>query len=694
MKNSKTLIYFADLTHTGPVISSNYFPLASGLLGSMLLQEIPELVEIEIFKYPQDLSKAVERRMPKIIGFTNYSWNCNLAYQYAKHIKEASPETIILFGGPNYGSVQDEMTWFWKRYPLIDFYVVKEGEVAIVELVRALHEVDYDPLRLKKARTPLGNCHYWWKGELIIGKDLPRIKSIEELSSPYLDGLMDKFFDGVLTPLIHTTRGCPFKCTFCTEGADYYNKVAQRVSLEDELRYIAERIGTVPDLGCSDANFGMFKQDIEKSRIIHSIQKEFDWPKRFNVSTGKNMKERVINVAQMLGGALNVAASLQSTDENVLNNIKRDNISLEALDVMRQETGESGGDTYTELILGLPGDSKKAHIKTLKDVIDADMGIIRMYQLILLPQTELNTPDTRNAYKMKTKHRLMPRSFGKYEILGKEFCAIESEEICIENNSLSFNDYVECRELDMTVEIIHNGGIFDELKGFCKWLELSWFDFLMMFYAGRRSHSEGITKLYDTFREQTTEDIFDTRDELDVAIEKNIDVFLDSEGSSNEMANAKAFAFFQLQEEIHEALFKQAKKLLKDRGSLDPNFILYLNELEEYCRLKKVDVTSDLELKMTCNFDFSAIKEQAYAVDPRSFKLLEPSEVTICHSKEQKEMIKGYLHQYGTTLDGLGRILMRVYPTKRLFRQIKDGDLKLQSSGIEVSSVERHPTFQ
>jgi hypothetical protein len=287
----------------------------------------------------------------------------------------------------------------------------------------------------------------------------------------------------------------------------------------------------------------------------------------------------------------------------------------------------------------------------------------------------------------------MPRSFGRYEILGKEFCAIESEEICIENNSLSFNDYVECRELDMTVEIIHNGGIFDELKGFCKWLEVSWFDFLMMFYAGRRSHSEGITKLYDTFREQTTEDIFDTRDELDVAIEKNIDVFLDSEGSSNEMANAKVLAFFQLQEEIHEALFKQAKKFLTDRGSLDPHLILYLNELEEYCRLKKVDLTNDLELKMTCNFDFAAIKEQNYAVDPRSFKLLEQHEIIICHSEEQKEMIKGYIHQYGTTLDGLGRILMRVYPIKRLFRQTKDGDVTLQSAAIEVSKVEKTTVY-
>ena len=694
MKTNKTLIYFADLTHTGPVISSNFFPLAAGLLGSTLLREMPDLVDVEIFKYPQDLSEAVARQMPRIVAFSNYSWNCNLAYEYAKQIKEASPETIILFGGPNYGSVHDEMAWFWKRYPLIDFYVVKEGEVAIVELVRALHEVDYDPLRLKKTRTPLGNTHYWWKDELVMGKDLPRIKSLEELPSPYLTGLMDKFFDGVLTPLIHTTRGCPFSCTFCTEGAAYYNKVAQRVSLEDELRYIAERIGEVPDLGCTDANFGMFNQDIEKARIIHSIQKEYGWPQRLSVSTGKNKKERVVNVAKMLGQALNVAASLQSTDKNVLDNIKRANISLEALDEMRVETGESGGDTYTELILGLPGDSKKAHIKTLKDVIDADMGIIRMYQLILLPQTELNTSDTRNTYEMKTKHRLMPRSFGRYEILGKEFCAVESEEICIQNKTLPFNDYVECRELDMTVEITHNGGIFDELKGLCKWLEVSWFDFLMMFYADRRSHSEGITKLYDTFREQTTEDIFDTRDELDVGIQKDIDVFLDTEGSSNEMANAKVFAFFQLQEEIHEALFKQVEKLLKDRGSLDPDLILYLNELEEYCRLKKVDVTSDLELKMICNFDFEALKEQEFAVNPLSYKLLEPREITICHSEEQKEMIKGYVHQYGTTLDGLGRILMRVYPMKKLFRQIKDGDLSLRHSATEASRIESHQNYQ
>ena len=97
---------------------------------------------------------------------------------------------------------------------------------------------------------------------------------------------------------------------------------------------------------------------------------------------------------------------------------------------------------------------------------------------------------------------------------------------------------------------------------------------------------------------------------------------------------------------------------------------------------------------MICNFDLAAIKDKDYSVDPRSYKLKQPREVIICHSEDQKNMIKGYTNQYGTTLDGLGRILMRVNPLKILFRQIKGEDSRLHHAAIKAPKAERIPIYQ
>ncbi|MBI1870539.1 MAG: radical SAM protein [Chlamydiae bacterium] len=668
---AKTLIYLSDLTHTGSVISSNVHPLAGGLIGAQLLRSLPEIVEVEVFKYPQDLSRSLRRRMPRIAGFTNYSWNCDLSYQYASRIKKSFPDTVIVFGGPNYGLTEEEMLAFWNRFPLLDFYVVKEGELAMIELVKALHEVNYDVLALKRDQRLLPNCHYWSNGKMMIGEMLPRIKDLGELSSPYLMGLMDKFFDQVLSPMVHTTRGCPFTCTFCSEGSSYYSKVAQRIDLKDELEYIAQRVGSVPDLYLTDANFGMYKEDKAKAGIIASIQDKYGWPQRVVVSTGKNRKEHVIEVASMLNGALNIAASLQSTDQTVLSNIQRSNISLDALSTMAQQANKTSADTYSEIILGLPGDTMEKHMHSLRDVVEANLGVLRMYQLIMLPQTELNTPKTRNQYAMKTKYRIMPRSFGKYDFQDEIFSSVESEEICIQTHSLSFEEYIECRELDLTVEIVHNGRTFAELWGLCKWAGFPWFDFIMRFHNTRRSFTEGLIHLYDSFRAETISRLWDRREDLAAYVRENMDAFFSSESSTNEMSNGKAVAFLNLQVDLHNALFAIMKTMLKESERLDEIKELYLEELKEYGLLRKVDLTNaERRFNRLLHFDFSAIGEQNYNVDPSLYLLDKPCNFLFAHTDKQKTLIEGYVKQYGTSLDGMSRILMRVSPIKRLFREV------------------------
>lgn len=666
----KVLIYLVDLTHNGLVLSSNVFPLSIGLIAAYLLEKRPNDVEVELFKYPEDFSAAFDTRKPDIVGFANYSWNFHISYEYARIIKNSWPDMPIVFGGPNYGLESDEISEFWKKYNHIDFYIAREGEEAFVRLVDVLLENNLDFTKIKSNRLALPNCHYALGGEIIVGPDLPRL-ILEEVPSPYLMGLMDKFFDENLAPMIHTTRGCPFHCAFCTEGSPYYNIVEQRMEvLRDELHYIAKRVRGPRDLYISDANFGMFRQDIEKATLLADCQKQYGYPRYIHVSTGKNQKERVIEIAKLLDGALSMAASLQSTDPVVLNNVSRSNISIDKLTAVGKLANKVEAGTYSEIILGLPGDNFDAHRQSLRDCVNANFDNIRMYQLIMLPQTELNTPATRCKFGIKSKHRIMPRSFGRYRLADQEFVAVESEEILTENSSLSFDDYIRCRELDLTVELLHNGKVYEELQSFCEVHEISWFDFILRFYEKRRSYGLDIAAMYDDFKEGLTSRLWETREELERATTNNIDEMLRNERGTNEMSMGKATGFFILFEKINELLFDEMKCWLSELQKLDSEAEAYLEEIRRFSRLRKMDLMNcNLQFVESFTFDIEALAASHFTLAPAQVKLSQPKQFKISHSPDQSNQITAYAKEFGRLYDGLGKMLMRYPHVHRLFRR-------------------------
>ena len=119
----------------------------------------------------------------------------------------------------------------------------------------------------------------------------------------------------------------------------------------------------------------------------------------------------------------------------------RDISSKEIVD-MALKSSEIGANTYSEVILGLPGDTKEKHFQTLKTLVESSFTTISMYQLMILPGTELGSKETKQKYKMRTKYRVVPRCYGSYEIFKKESNVAEIEEICTSNNTLSFDDYL------------------------------------------------------------------------------------------------------------------------------------------------------------------------------------------------------------------------------------------------------------
>ncbi|MFT6556956.1 B12-binding domain-containing radical SAM protein [Sneathiella sp.] len=666
----KAKIYLADLTHNGLVLSSNVFPLSIGLVGAYLLDKKPDEVSLELFKYPEDLSQALETEVPDIVGFANYSWNYDLARQYAKTIKKLWPETVIVFGGPNYGLTDEEIAAFWKRNPDIDFHVAREGEEAFCLLLDALVAADFDVAKIKTQRQEIGNIHYAIGDEIIQGPLLPRL-NLEDVPSPYLMGLMDKFFDENLGPMIHTTRGCPFSCAFCTEGTKYYNLVSQREGqLEAEMTYISERVRGPRDLYISDANFGMFKQDYEKARIIAQCQEKYNYPKYVHVSTGKNQKERVVDIVKSLNGAVSMAASLQSTDATVLANVARSNISVDKLSEAGKMANTNATGTYSELILGLPGDSIAAHKQSLRDTVEMDFDNIRMYQLIMLPQTVLNTPDNRVKYDMRTKHRIMPRSFGRYALAGEEIVSVESEEILVSNSTLPFDDYVTCREMDLTIEILHNGKVFAEVQGLCKAYGLSWFDFIMRFFDRRREFSDDITKMYDDFRVGTSDRLWDSAEELGDNVRRDIDRMLVDERGTNEMSTGKATAFFVLFDQMNTVIFSVLEDWLADLGKLDDLASAYLKELQRFSRIRKQALLSEkADYNESFSFDMEKAEKNSFQILPEQLSINSAQIYSLTHNSVQRELIENYADEFGDSFDGLGKLLMRYPHIHRLFRK-------------------------
>ena len=166
--------------------------------------------------------------------------------------------------------------------------------------------------------------------------------------------MLDFFFVGVLSPFIETNRGCPFKCSFCHTGNDYFQKI-HMFSLERikaELNYIGTRAQKQKNtiLHVADVNFGMFPRDKQICELIVDMQKKYKWPLSVCGTSGKNNKERIIEATSIFGEAFSVSMSVQSMDKQVLSNIKRENISTDELIQLAPVIKQSNLRTTSEVI--------------------------------------------------------------------------------------------------------------------------------------------------------------------------------------------------------------------------------------------------------------------------------------------------------------------------------------------------------
>ena len=663
-------IYICDISHTSQGITSEYVPYAIGCLKSYFHEHGEQEAEVRLFKFPESLADGFAREKPTMVGFSNYMWNLDISYMFAKAIKKVFPETLIVMGGRNYPIETHRQEEWFKNYPAVDVYLTGNGEEPfqkVADIWLKTHSID----EVKQAE--IDGVHSLIDGKLhktvlVQAKDgydqEPRVQDLLQTPSPYLMGYLDDFIvDHRLNPLVESNRGCPFQCTFCADGISAQNRIfkSSPERFETELTYIAERYKG-KYLLIADDNFGMYPEDVEISRIIARCQEKYDFPHHLQVCAGKNNQPRIIECSDILKGTLRLGASIQSMDDEVLKNIKRSNISYQKLIDVSMKVSDTEASSYSEVILSLPGDSKEKHYSTIDKVVDAGINQVRLLTLIILDGSELGTDSEIEKFNIKTRYRAVHRSFGIYEIGGEKFPSVEIEEVCVENQSLPFEDYVECRRFALTVTLFYCDKIMFELTQFIKHMGFKVSQWLHRVHECYPEFPDKLSEIYDQFTKETREELAESREEFERWLKYEPGVmedYINGERGNNILFNTQARVHLEAMKELHEVAFRCAAEFTEVSQHKDSaHLVKYLKELERYALLKRqnfMDVSSTFVEDF--NFDFLVLESKHFKSPPAEEC---PVKVRFYYQQWQKDYFEDTIRRHGESIQAMGKIYSRI----------------------------------
>ena len=677
MEKTKPLkIYLGDLTYTTVTLATEAFPLNVGFIASYCKKLFGDAVEITLFKYIEDIDKAVNESPPDILGLSNYCWSHSVSYEIFKMCKKSNPNVITVWGGPNFPIDFPSQKKFMKQYPEVDVYVPTEGETGfsnIVSLILKLASLENASETIQK--NPIEGCiSRDDNGEIHYSIPTIRISSLNEIPSPYQNGMMDKFFDGKLTPMLQTNRGCPFHCTFCTDGRDETNKV-NHFSIErvqSDIEYIAEHTPkNTHSLHISDLNFGMYPRDLEICESLAKIQQKFNYPKYIKCTTGKNQKDKIINAIKKLNNSLRVTMSVQSLDPDVLHNIRRDNISVDHMLALYPALKEANLQTTSEVILGLPGETFENHIQTLRDLVKARMDEIVVHTCMLLDGSEMGLPEERKKWEMKTKFRVLQRDFAELSN-GKK--VIEYEEVVVGSKTMTFEEYIELRVLAFIIFVTNQGIVFDAIQKLLREQEIDVFELYYGMLTSRNESSENTQNVIEQFKNDTIDELWDSPKELLENFQKDSEYkkLLDGEAGTNVIYHYKAVVISELMGDWTEHVIKSAHKLIQNSNNYNEDLEKQFESVANYCRGLSHNVLGQDRLETIPQYDFEynipTWLSPKNNLKLNNFKLEKKLKVSFEIDDEQYKMVQDNIDVYGHSRIGKSKTL-KMLPNQKLWRK-------------------------
>lgn len=340
-------------------------------------------------QYCEDqLTDALNKEQPALVGISFlFSGMFPTARKYAQIVRDVLPDAKIITGGIHATTFPEEIL---SNCPEFDYVGIGEGESVIVDLANRLSsgkDLNLEEIMGFAFRDETGAVHVNKERKLEKYDDLPMpawdLIDFEHYAKPRPEFFSPKghTIDNIV-PII-STRGCPYKCTFCDlymiQGRKVRRKGADR--FVDEIEYLHKERGQ---------NYFAFQDDnlVADRRHIIAVCEEIvrrGLDIQFETASGLHIKSLTDDVidAMVEAGLIYAAISVEHGNDYMRNEViqkrtDRDEIYAAVESLRRHKILIRGN-----WIMGYPEETNE----TLQDTYDMieDLKIDRSAVLKLIP---------------------------------------------------------------------------------------------------------------------------------------------------------------------------------------------------------------------------------------------------------------------------------------------------------------------
>lgn len=324
----------AKFIHTNPALYS--LRAYAAAYGEGLGEHIC-LAEYTINQRQDEILSGIYKENPDVLAFSCYIWNITEILSLVRELHKIMPGLPIWLGGPEVSFRAGELL---KSYPELTGIIVGEGEQTFLELLQYYVEAE----RLLEDIRGI----VYRAGDEIVTTGERGLTDISRL--PFLYEDMSPFAHRII--YYESSRGCPFRCSYCLSSIDKKVRLRDPLIVKKELQFFLDQ--KVPQVKFIDRTFNC---NHEHAMQIWQYIKEHDngvTNFHFEIAADLLNEQELTLLNTLRPGAVQMEIGVQTTNPETLREIRRVMDVDKLREIVRRLHQGRNIHIHLDLIAGLP----------------------------------------------------------------------------------------------------------------------------------------------------------------------------------------------------------------------------------------------------------------------------------------------------------------------------------------------------